>query len=634
MNCCKDVYKNCYTKEKAFSDINNRVQDLVDRQFLLGASVGIICDGEIVYQNGFGQRNEAGDPFTEETHGQMESATFLLLVTYLANLANQQELCAEDLMLSTNRESDRIGDKLAYQINNNRASEISGSVSDLIAGGLGYTFNNTKLSWLLCHDPRKVKELLACRIFTKDFDNNLKRNKVLKFFGANNYLAQDFLNRLNTVINEKTGDVNELFQKIRDYLEAEGFSNFGFGTANYAAEPNHADGAIWRGKCWEEISLVENVDDYEASVGGYINTPGILELLKLLINNGRKDDVEILKQNSLRQWFRKTKTRVEAFDQYCDTSLFDIPEIHVKNSGMFNLAIAGGNLQFYSGLTSPGVRTLMAYDKDNKFGVSIIARGKTVFPEALMGYVFSTVVNRDPCQADQLFNFLYRLFNPFLQLQLPNIPVGIPCPKEFQRFRLKGTPIDVDGLVFDSCEGALEFKKEGDCKLTARFGNCPDFIELKPLGLDNYGYCWKDRSGLEYPGQLQINFNYNQSKVKVVSGMYRKDNINFKELEINPNTDPCGTECEPLPPLEDKHKCDCKPCGPYGPYTNDEDYAEEEEEPSYLAYCRPICYKIPEEEDCLFCKKKPVYYKPCEPCDPCDPYCNPFYIPNGPYGCY
>ena len=61
-----------------------------------------------------------------------------------------------------------------------------------------------------------------------------------------------------------------------------------------------------------------------------------------------------------------------------------------------------------------------------------------------------------------------------------------------------------------------------------RVGGCPDQIELKPLGLDNYGFCWKDRSGLEYPGQLQVRYNYNQSEVEVVAGMYRKNDITYK----------------------------------------------------------------------------------------------------------
>lgn len=608
--CCPDYYKKCYTKEDALHDIECKIEELIDCKFLTGISIGLICDNEIVYNQGFGVRNKSGDLFTEQTHVQLGDASFFLLAIYLSYLAELNLVCSEDRLID-----------LGYQINNNRATEISASISDIISGSLGYTFNNTKLSWLLCHEPEEVKNLLACRIFNFDFISNLLRNKVLKFFGANNYLVQSFLDVLAT---NKLGG-GKIFEKIKEFLETHGFANFGYGTQNYLNEENHADGCLRRECCWESIDLAENVNNYEASVGAYANTTGLLELTKLLLNNGKIGETEILKPGSLRQWFRHTKTRVKEFDQYCDTEKFPIPEINVSNAGTFKMCIGGANFNFYSGFTTTGLRALIGVDLEQKFGVTIVARCKTVFPEALMGYAFGALVAKDRCLAEDMFNFLYRLFNPYLELQMSNIKVR-SSEEDHDKARRTAVDIPLDGLVLNSCEGKLEFKEEDEC-VFAKFGNCPDYVKLFRTGLDNYIYLWKDRSGLEYQGQLQVGYNYDQSKIEVNAGMYRRNNILFKEEELASIIDEigiCDNNCIPLPPIEEKNDCCYKPCKRSNPDYHNDNLCKPRKccDPCCKPYklCKKCCYYKEHYQE--YCEDKEIYFDDChEPCyNPCKPY--------------
>jgi len=85
---------------------------------------------------------------------------------------------------------------------------------------------------------------------------------------------------------------------------------------------------------------------------------------------------------------------------------------------------------------------------------------------------------------------------------------------------------------------------------------------------------------------------------------------------VIPNEDPCGTACIPLPPLEEKCHCKsgCCDCGPYGDNSCGPSCDEQVvQNGNYFAYCRPVCYRLPEEDECFFCKyKKPTYYNPCK----------------------
>lgn len=576
-NCC-DYYKKCYTKERAICDIEKKINSLVDNGFLPGISVGIICDKEIIYQNGFGVRNSLGDPYTFETNVQMENASLHFLSLYLANLSSTGSVCVED----------RLVEKFNFKLNNNRATEISASISDIISGSLGYTFNNTKLSWLLCHDPAQVKELLKCRVFTTDFDSNLFRNKVLKFFGSNNFLSQSFFDKLN----EFLGGGTNLHEKVKTYLNSIGFTDFNYGTSNFEAEANRAEGSIRRCKCYEDVPQAENVDDFETSVGAYSNIKGLLPLIKFILDKGEKGGSQEITPIALRQWFQRNKTRFDGWDNYSDTKHFPIPELKVTNASSFNMALGGGNYNFHVGQTTTGLRSLMSFDMESGFGVAITSRGKTVFPEALMTFIYTSIVEKDPCLADEVFNFTYRLFTPILEAQLPNIQIKRPCGPH-HKYRKYASDIPLDGVVLSSCQGLITFNEVDDC-LFATFGNCLDEIPLYRVGLDNYVFNWKDRSKLEYGGQIQIGYNSDNTIIEAKTSMFREMDIQFKQLSVIPPTSPCSTEEEPLPPLEEK--CCHKDCYSINDYC-----------------CKCICYNIPEE-----CELK--VYPECKPCYPVHDY--------------
>lgn len=613
--CCPDYYKKCYTKNDALRDFECKVKELVNCDYLTGISAGIICEGEIIYNKGCGVRNAAGDPFTNMTFAQLADSSLLFVSIFLSNLAELNIICPNSRILP-----------LGFSPANNRAFNFSSQITDVLGGDMGYTVGNLVLSCLLCHDPEEILRLLAIRVFTRAFNKNLVRNQNREFFGAfNNCLIQPLLN----IIAESKLGGGKFFEKIREFLQNNNFTNFGWGTQAYIDEPNHTDGCLRRDCCWEDTTLPQNVDGYEASFGAYSNTTGLLNLTKLILNGGISNGMQVLNKEALRKYFRQTKTRVNVFDNYCDTKDFPIPEINVTGGGLYKMCICGADFYFYSGMTESGVRSLIAMDYEHKFGISILARCKTVFPEALMGYAWGLVVLRDKCKAEKLMNFLYRLFNPYLELQLPNIKIEIPKTDNW-KFRKRAAPLPIAGRKFNSGHGSMVISEENG-QLFAVFGNCPDKIKLCRVGLDNYAYLWVSRSGYKYAGQIQFTSSPDGQNVGAFANMFRDTNITFEELsleDILPSIELCNTTCIPLPPLEEDNDCcyydkcgrkKCrnpkKCCRSNSSYCSDSDSdnccssdSEDSCDDKCRNPCKPIRYNLIEESDiCIKKYKKPRY---------------------------
>ena len=627
------VYKKCFSIEDAIHTLECKIQSLIDRDFIPGLSIGIIHDGEIVYTKGFGSRNENDDPFTKDTFVQLEGTTILLLSLYFSLLAEQGKLCPNSRLVN-----------IGYLLPHSHNETMTSNVTDLLSHNLGYNFLDTHLSYLLGHDAETIVKLLECRIFNDNHDVHLERNAFRKFHGKNLHLIERFNQILKVALG--SGDIKD---EILMFLNSLGIFNFGFGTAEFAAEADRADGVLRKNDSWQSITNIQNVDGFESAMGAFANLDGLLNMIKLIINRGQMNGMQVLDELAIRKYFRERSTRMNLWDIFCDSKNREIPEFHVLGGGAHNVCECDANMSFYSGITDTGLRSAAGWDADQKFGFVVLARGKTSFPEALGFYASQLFNQRDPCKAEECFNWMYRLYNPYIQLHMTGQPCNIPT-EDHHRYRRRGVSIPLDGLLMNGCEGQLKLETQDTC-LFARFGNIDVPIKLRKVALDNYCFELQDVSGLTHCGQIQFHYNADLSLIRANGTVFNKQSIEYIQDTDNP-TFPCDLDCTDLPPLEAGrkkkpkrrkcrpccrpcYKCKCYPCKCPGRYHGDDDYHKKchdnpcadndysDDSDDYDSdydkndcdkYCRkccyspcccpkPICYNLLEENDCFPCRR-------------------------------
>lgn len=577
MGKCKPkdcVYKKCFSIDDAICTLERKIKCLIKSGFQTGLSMGIIYKGDIIYNKGFGTRNDEGDPFTEETHAQLEGTTIMLLSLYFSLLAEEGRLCPDSRLV-----------EIGYFLPHTHNETMTSQVTDLLSHNLGYNFLDTHLSYLLGHDPETVVDLLHCRIYDDNHNVHLKRNAYRKFHGKNLPLIQ----RFNEILKIKLGG-GDIHDEILAFLNSLGIFNFGFGTAEYAAEANHSDGLLRNNDCWENIDNVQNVDNYESSMGAFANTLGLLDMIKLIVNNGNVNGMQLLSDLSLRKYFRESATRMNLWDVFCDPKKRDIPDFHVMGGGAYNLCQADANMSFYSGITDTGLRSAVGWDHDSDFGFVVLSRGKTAFPEALGFYASQLFNQRDPAEAERTFNWIYRLYNPWIQLHMTGHSCNIPT-EDFHRYRRRCVGLPLAGKSFNGCEGQLTLEEGGDGCLHGKFGNIDKLIKMKKVALDNYCFELQDVSGLTHCGQIQFQPNADLSIIRANATVLNKQSVEYIEDTDDPSF-PCDLNCTNLPPLEEKgHYRPCKHgCKPYHPCRH-RPYGKRKGK----ACCRPCkkCHKYP-----------------------------------------
>lgn len=634
-DCCKPLYKPCFGKKEAICNLECFIQELIDCDFLTGLSIGLICDNEIIYQKGFGVRNESGAPFTAETFAQLEYNSLLPLSLYFARLAELGTLCPHTQLVD-----------LGYIPPNTRGANVSTTVVDLMSQAQSYEWLDTELTYLLGYEAEDVLEFLNQRIFSLKHNDHLSRNAFRSFSSKNLPIIQGFLSVLKT----KLGGI-DIHELILQYLTANGYTDLGYGTTDFVAETNRADGAIRKDCCWVDITNPDNVDNYEGSRGAFSNVGGLLNMVKTILDKGKFGGVQVFDDLALRRYFRENNSRVAIWDAFADPEGKQIPDFDVLKGGGYRVSVAKANLHFIPGITTNGVRSLTSWDPETGFGAVILARGKTAFPEALALYANVLFNQRDPCEAEEAFNFMYRLWNPYIRLNM----LGVSCNRprtSFHRFRKQTVPIPLDGLVFNGGEGRLEMSKVNG-EFHGKFGNINEQIRFREVSLDNYCFELIDRNGLKHCGQIQFSYNPELSLVQAQATTTNKRDITYFQ-EVPQPVVPCNLQAVPLPPLEEDDCCTCwNPCT-YGCYPFDDCCHERKscsqcgdkkdkkkgfcgkchKDPCCCDYCCK-CYKDPcccyDSYDCNRCGYDPCccscrkcgYYPCCCPCYKCkcDPCC-------------
>lgn len=554
-NCCNQRVFN------EADELDAKVGDLVRCGFLEGAAIGVVRGDETLYANGFGFRNESEQSFTPETYVQLEYNSLFLLSLYMSKLAELNTVCPDSRLVGFN-----------FVPPNTRGANISTTVADLLSQAQSYEWLDTELSFLLDYSAEEVLELLNQRIFEVHHNDHLSRNAFRTFSSKNLPVIQGFLNVLSTHLGSSVHDL------IQTFLTTNTIEGFGYGTANFEAELNRADGLLRKDCKWTQEPTADNVEGYLASRGAYGNLNGMLSALKVVLDC---NDTSV-NRLALRRYFGEGNSRLALWDFFSSEDDLKIPDFSVLNGGGYRTDLCKINFHFYPGITRNGNRSLSSWDPTTGLGVAVLARGKTAFPEALAMYAHVLYCTRDVCQADAAFDQMYRLMNPYLEANM----LGVTCNNpnaNFHKFRSQTLIIPLDGLVFQSGEGALTMSVVGN-QLFAQFGNIPDLIEMTPIALDNYCFELVDRHGLNICGQIQFHYNAALDQINGLANIGNKQNILY-----TPHTEPttgCDlTEVE-LPPLCEECPQACGTC-PYDPCMCNQKYTEETDR--HQGYCRRCC---------------------------------------------
>ena len=573
-------YRGCLNEA---DEIDAKVGGLVQCGFLEGVSVGVIRGTDTLYSNGFGFRNEAEQPFTPETFVQLEYNSLLLLSLYMAKLAELNTVCPDSRLVN-----------FSFIPPNTRGANISTTVADLLSQAQSYEWLDTELTFLLDYTAEEVLELLERRIFQVHHNDHLSRNAFRTFSSKNLPVIQGFLNVLENHLGSSVQDL------IQAFLAANSIDGFGYGTANFETELNHSDGLLRKDCCWIQEPNPDNVENFLASRGAYGNLNGMLAILKVVLDC----DDDSVNRTAIRRYFGESNSRLALWDAFASESELKIPDFNVLKGGGYRTDLCKINFHFYPGITHNGVRSLSSWDPDTRLGVAVLARGKTAFPEAIAMFIHVLYCSRDVCQANDAFDMMYRLMNPYVGLNM----LDVSCKKpnnNFHLFRSQTLIIPLDGVNLESGEGTLNLSVVAN-ELFGQFGNIPDLIPMTPIALDNYCFELVDRSGFKVCGQIQFSYDPELEQINGLANIANKRNIQYM-----PVTEPvtgCDLTTVELPPLDEEcdpccnpcRKCCCYPCRCYP-----EDCCD-----SYCNRCcsSPCC--CPRQPDC------------CDPCyDSCDPCC-------------
>lgn len=592
-------YRGCLNEA---DEIDCKVGGLVQCGFLDGVSIGVIRGNDTLYSNGFGSRNEAEQPFTPETFAQLEYNSLLLLSLYMAKLAELNTVCPDSRLVN-----------FSFIPPNTRGANMSTTVVDLLSQAQSYEWLDTELTYLLDYTAEEVLELLERRIFEVHHNDHLSRNAFRTFSSKNLPVIQGFLNVLENHLGSSVQDL------IQAFLAANSIDGFGYGTANFEAELNHSDGLLRKDCSWVQEPNPDNVENFLASRGAYGNLNGMLSILKVILECS--DDP--VNQLAKRRYFGESNSRLALWDDFASEGDLKIPDFNVLKGGGYRTDLCKINFHFYPGITHNGVRSLSSWDPDTRLGVAVLARGKTAFPEALAMFAHVLYCSGDVCQANDAFDMMYRLMNPYMELNM----LGVGCTKpndNFHLFRSQTLIIPLDGLNMDSGEGTLNLSLVAG-ELFGQFGNIPDLIPMSPIALDNYCFELIDRSGFKVCGQIQFSYEPELDQVIGLANIGNKRNIQYA-----PKTEPasgCDLTSIPLPPLTEEcdpcHKPCYDPCyDPCKPYCS-------------RCRCSPCC--CPGQSSwCNRCRCSPCCCPGQSGC--CDSYCdrcccNPCCCPRQPDCC-
>jgi|SRR6056297_910295 len=569
------VYMNqCLNTQEILDSISCLTNNLISSDFLRGISIGVIQNDTVVYQQAFGVRNPQGDSFTVDTNAQLEYVSLLPLSIYMARLSQLGDVCPRTQLVD-----------VGYIPPNTRGANVSTTVVDLLSQSQSYQWLDTELTYLLGYEPSQLLEFLNNRIFSLRHNDHLSRNSFRSFSSKNLPVIQGFLEALS----EKFGGVS-IFLEILNYLNSNGITNIGYGTSSFSAQPNRATGLMRKNCCWENGVEFDNVDNYEGSRGAFGNINGLLSLIRLILNNGTVGGTEIVSPIALKRYFRENNTRIALWDAFKDPENKQIPDFDVLKGGGYRTSMYKTNFHFIPGITTNGVRSLVSWDPETKTGVSILSRGNSAFPEALAMYIHVALCQRNVCEAYDAFNFMYRLWTPYVELNMLNVS----CEKPDINGSCRLQSIPLDGEVFIGGEGHLEMSNVGGI-LFGKFGLINELVEFKPVSLDNYRFDLIDRNGITHNGQIQFHYNATLNLIQADASVFNKRGIQYFQQQTQ-LPDICNLDSIDLPPLEDPcceivcccegyESCNRQPC--------------DNNTGLFPGFCpKPITYRIPERKDC------------------------------------
>ncbi len=395
-----------------------------------GMAVGIIKDGEIVLQKGYGKANiTTGEPVTETTLFQLASLSKAFTAAAIGMLVDDGELNWDDKVI------DHLPSFRLYD------AHISASfqVRDLLCHRNGYETFDGDLLW---YGTNYTSEEMLQR-FAKLPPKHTFREKY--GYSNLNFIAAALL------IEEKTDKTWAEFLTERIFRPL-GMRSTSANLDDFLAEADIAHPHV-KGKPIKH----QNFDEGMGAVGVNSNVQDLLKWAQFWINKGSADGRQLLKEETWREIYSSHTPQTVSANNEASGTLFKSAGLGWMVSDQWGHKVA----QHSGGL--PGFILNLHIVPELNLGIVVLTNGESIIPFAATNYIFESYVHEEP------ENWMSK-YLPYDQKRRENGGKTIELPKKSKAWLENGELI-----------GEYEDDMYGEAAVIMKNGN--PYLMLKPTEL-------------------------------------------------------------------------------------------------------------------------------------------------------